>query len=139
MKALRVSAVLILVLSLLQVPSALAFSLGDPPIKVSARRSYLPFSSDYVFELENTSSEPLEKVKIHINSSPIAKGGELIDIGRIDAKSNSGFTVSKKTLEKYFMRVPGKDKPAISVHVEAKGFLGDLHLFFILDYKMEKP
>lgn len=139
MKALRLSAVLILVIALVQVPSALAFSFGDPPIEVRGRRSYVPFSSDYVFEFENTSSETLEKVKVYINSSPFNKSGELIDIGKIGAKTKREFTITKEKLQKHFMRASGKNKPAVSVHVEAKGFFGDLHLFFLLDYILEKP
>ncbi|NDE99072.1 MAG: hypothetical protein EB034_12465 [Verrucomicrobia bacterium] len=137
MKTLRLSTILAIIVTFLQLHSALAFSFGDPPVKVYGRRSYVPFSSDYVFEVENTSSETLEKVKVYINSSPIAKGGELIDIGSIGPKSKSEFTISKEKLQKHFMRAPGKDRPAVSVHVEAKGFLGDLHLLFLLDYKLE--
>lgn len=137
MKTIRRSAILALIVTLLQIPSALAYSFGEPPIKVSARRSYVPFSSDYVFELENTSSETLEKVKVFINSTPLGKGGELIDIGQIGAKTKREFTISKEKLQKHFMRAPGKDKPAVLIHVEAKGFFGDLHLLFTLDYKLE--
>lgn len=136
MKTIRKSLVLSLIITMVQVSSTLAFSLGDPPIKVRARPSALPFSSDYVFELENTSSDALEKVKVYINSAPLAKtGGEMMEIARIGPKATGGFTMSKKTLEKYFIRAPGKAKPAVSVHVEAKGYLGELHLLFQLDYK----